>query len=90
MWPPTTIVACGWWRRTSSHMSFTLPMFGRIALMPTTSYGTLRSSSSKRSSVGKSSSVVGARRLAWISISPHERWNMRSENAPCTRVTWLW
>ena len=21
---------------------------------------------------------------------PHERWNMRSENGPCSRVTWLW
>ena len=28
--------------------------------------------------------------FAWISISPHERWNIRSENGPCTRVTWLW
>ena len=37
MWPPTTIVAPGWWRRTSSHISFTLPMFGRIPLIPTTS-----------------------------------------------------
>jgi len=28
--------------------------------------------------------------LAWISIKPQERWNMRSENTSCTRVTWLW
>ena len=90
MWPPTTIVACGWCRRTISHISFTFPTFGTIALMPTTSYGTVRISSSKRSRLGKSRSVVGASRLAWISISPHERWNMRSEKAPCTRVTWLW
>jgi hypothetical protein len=34
--------------------------------------------------------VVGASRFAWISISPHERWNIRSEKPPCTRVTWLW
>ena len=80
MWPPTTIVAFGWWRRTSSHMSFTLPTFGRMPLMPTTSYGTVRISSSKRSRVGKSRSVVGASRFAWMSIRPHERWNMRSEN----------
>ena len=90
MWPPTTIVAFGWCRRTSSHMSFTLPMFGRMPLIPTTSYGTVRISSSKRSRVGKSRSVVGASRFAWMSIRPHERWNMRSENGPCTRVTWLW
>ena len=28
--------------------------------------------------------------LAWMSIRPQERWNIRSENGPCTRVTWLW
>ena len=28
--------------------------------------------------------------LAWIIIRPQERWNMRSENGPCTRVTWFW
>ena len=27
--------------------------------------------------------------FAWIIVMPHERWNMRSENGPCTRVTWL-
>jgi hypothetical protein len=36
-WPPTTIVACGWWRRTSAHIFATLPMLGRIAPIPTTS-----------------------------------------------------
>ena len=25
-----------------------------------------------------------------MSIRPQERWNSRSENGPCTRVTWLW
>ena len=50
----------------------------------------MRSSSSKRSRGGKSSSVTGASRLAWIIIRPHERWNMRSEKPPCPRVTWLW
>ena len=25
-----------------------------------------------------------------MSIRPQERWNRRSENGPCTRVTWLW
>jgi hypothetical protein len=28
--------------------------------------------------------------FAWISIRPQERWNIRSENGPCTRETWLW
>ena len=28
--------------------------------------------------------------FAWISIRPQQRWNIRSENGPCTRVTWLW
>ena len=44
----------------------------------------------KRSSVGKSSSVQGASMFAWISIRPQLRWNIRSENGPCIRVTWLW
>ena len=57
--------------------------------MPTTSQGTLRSSSTKRSRLGKSSTAQGAETLACISISPHERWNMRSEKTPCSRVTWL-
>ena len=33
---------------------------------------------------------TGASMLAWMSISPQERWNMRSEKGPCTRVTWFW
>ena len=37
MWPPTTIVACGWCFRISSHMCFTFPTFGGMALMPITS-----------------------------------------------------
>ena len=61
-----------------------------IAVMPTTSYCWLRISSMKRSSVGKSSSVQGASMLAWISMMPQLRWNIRSENGPCVRVTWLW
>ena len=40
-------------------------------------------------SVGKSSSVLGAEMFCWIIIMPHERWNMRSEKLPCSRVTWL-
>ena len=43
----------------------------------------------KRSSVGKSSTVQRAWMLAWMSISPQLRWNIRMENAPCMRVTWL-
>jgi hypothetical protein len=35
--PPTTIVASGRCRRTTSHIAFTLPTFGRIELIPTTS-----------------------------------------------------
>ena len=49
-----------------------------------------RSSASKASRVGKSSTVVGAEIFRWIIRMPHERWNMRSENGPCSRVTWLW
>ena len=64
-------------------------MFSGMLLMPMTSYRCPRSSSTKRSSDGKSSRTQGASILAWISISPQERWNMRSEKGPCTRVTWL-
>jgi len=39
---------------------------------------------------GKSISVLGAVMFAWIIMMPHERWNIRNENAPCARVTWLW
>ena len=44
----------------------------------------------KRFARGKSSTVVGAEMFFWIIRMPHERWNMRSENGPCSRVTWLW
>jgi hypothetical protein len=40
--------------------------------------------------VGKSSTVAGAEMFSWIIMIPQERWNIRSENAPCARVTWLW
>jgi hypothetical protein len=40
--------------------------------------------------VGKSSSAQGAEMFAWIIMMPHERWNIRSENGPWARVTWLW
>ena len=33
--------------------------------------------------------VVGAEIFFWIIRMPHERWNMRRENGPCSRVTWL-
>ena len=46
-------------------------------------------SSMNRSSTGKSSRVLGAEMFAWMSMSPHERWNMRREKGPCDRVTWL-
>ncbi len=88
--PPTTIVDVGECWRTSSHISFTLPTLTMMPEMPTTSYWCAASSSMKRSSVGKSSSVQGASMFAWISIRPQERWNIRSENGPCARVTWLW
>ena len=48
------------------------------------------SSAAKASRVGKSSTVVGAEMFSWIIRMPQERWNMRSENGPCSRVTWLW
>ena len=32
----------------------------------------------------------GAEMLCWMKMMPHDRWNMRSENGPCSRVTWLW
>ena len=75
---------------SSSHIFFTFSMFGMIDEMPMTSYWRVRISSMKRSSVGKSSSVQGASMFAWIIIRPQLRWNIRSENAPCVRVTWLW
>jgi hypothetical protein len=31
---------------------------------------------------GKSISVLGAVMFAWIIMMPHERWNIRNENAP--------
>ena len=34
--------------------------------------------------------VVGAEIFCWILRIPHDRWNMRRENGPCSRVTWLW
>ena len=58
--------------------------------MPMTSYWLVRSSSMKRSSRGKSNTVQAASMLAWMSMIPQLRWNIRSENAPCVRVTWLW
>jgi hypothetical protein len=76
-------------RRTRRHISRTLPTFTMIDEMPITSYSCVVISSTKRSRVGKSSSVHGAPMLAWISIRPHDRWCMRSENGPCPRVTWL-
>ncbi len=39
---------------------------------------------------GSPAAVQGASMLAWIIIRPQLRWNIRSENAPCVRVTWLW
>jgi hypothetical protein len=30
---------------------------------------------------------VGAEMFYRINMIPHERWNMRSENGPCSRVT---
>ena len=58
--------------------------------MPTMSYWWAFSSSMKRSRVGKSSTAQGAEMFCWMNMMPHERWNMRSENGPCSRVTWLW
>src|SRR5262245_29740913 len=43
-----------------------------------------------RSRLGKSRSVQLAEMFRWMNISPQLRWNMRSENGPCSRVTWLW
>ena len=33
---------------------------------------------------------MGAEMFCWIIRMPQERWNMRRENGPCSRVTWLW
>ena len=76
--------------RTRRHISRTLPKLGMMPEMPTMSYWLAVSSRSKASRVGKSSSVHGAEMFFWIIISPQERWNMRSEKLPCSRVTWLW
>ncbi len=54
------------------------------------SYWLSRSSWAKASRVGKSRTVVGAEMFCWIMRMPQERWNMRRENGPCSRVTWLW
>ena len=43
-----------------------------------------------RSREGKSMTVQGAEMFCWRNIRLHVRWNMRSENGPCSRVTWLW
>ncbi len=61
-----------------------------IEEIPTMSYSAAFSSRAKSSRVGKSSTVQGAEIFCWIIMIPHERWNMRSENPPCARVTWLW
>ncbi len=61
-----------------------------IELIPITSYFRVLSSSTNRSSVGKSKSVHGALRFTWSSISPQERKKARNEKPCCTRVTWLW
>ncbi len=80
--PPTTMVALGASCRAIRHISRTLPTLTMIDEMPTMSYSLLVSSASNAARVGKSSTVVGAEMLRWIMRRPHERWNMRSENAP--------
>ena len=72
------------------HISRTLPTLTMMEEMPTMSYWCAVSSRAKASRVGKSSTVQGAEMFSWIIMMPQERWNMRSENAPCSRVTWLW
>src|ERR1019366_10091678 len=88
--PPITMVAFGARRRMVWHISRTLPTLTMIEEMPTISYSLARSSAAKAACVGKSSTVVGAEMFFWIIRMPHDRWNMRSENGPCSRVTWLW
>src|SRR3972149_6592408 len=43
-----------------------------------------------RARVGKSRTVQGAEMFSRRNIRLHVRWNIRSENGPCSRVTWLW
>jgi len=38
---------------------------------------------------GKSSTVQGPKIFSWIIMMPQDRWNMRRENTPCSRITWL-
>ena len=88
--PPTTMVESGECSRTRRHISRTLPTFTMMLEMPTMSYLWAFSSSTNRSRVGKSSTAHGAEMLCWMKMMPQDRWNMRSENGPCSRVTWLW
>ena len=60
-----------------------------IELIPMTSYFLVLISSMNLSSEGKSSSVQGAFKFTWISMSPQDRKNERNEKACWTRVTWL-
>jgi hypothetical protein len=88
-WPPTTITDCGDSSRTILHISFTFPILTMIDEIPITSYECSLSSWANASRDGKSSTVHGAEMFFWIIMMPHERWNIRSEKAPCARVTWL-
>jgi hypothetical protein len=56
---------------------------------PTMSYCCVVSSRSKASRVGKSSTGQGAEMFSWINMMVQDRWNIRKENALCSRVTWL-
>jgi hypothetical protein len=88
-WPPTTSVDRGECSRTSRHISRTLPTLTmmRRCRRRRSGAGDLADEPLAR---GEVEHVQGAEMFCWMSMMPHERWNIRSENGPCSRVTWLW
>ena len=80
--PPTTIVDCGECSRTRRHISRTLPTFDDDrARCRRCRSGASCSSCDEALARGKvQHACSGAEMLAWMSMRPQERWNMRSEN----------
>ena len=90
MWPPMTIVACGRYCRTNSHIFFTLSTLGMIDEMPTTSYwprADLLDEAIERGEVQQR-----ARRLD-VRLDDHQAptaMEHPQREGALVRVTWLW
>ena len=88
--PPTTIVDCGEsLAHHAAHLAHLADVDDDRRDADDVVVDAPCSSRANASRVGKSSTVQGAEMFSWIIMMPQERWNMRSENEPCARVTWL-